>query len=78
MALDRSAMFPRAGPSTIVLDRRHRVAAVFLTALVETDLLPVVRRLAAEPECDHRSVDHVALCSSPEVACRGWVSSRPR
>ncbi|MFI5615454.1 TlpA family protein disulfide reductase [Amycolatopsis sp. NPDC051903] len=36
-------------PSTIVLDRRHRVAAIFLTALIASDLLPVVRRLAAEP-----------------------------
>jgi thiol-disulfide isomerase/thioredoxin len=36
-------------PSTIVLDRRHRVAAVFLTPVLDTDLLPVVQRLAAEP-----------------------------
>lgn len=36
-------------PSTIVLDREHRVAAVFLRELLATDLLPVVRRLAAEP-----------------------------
>ncbi len=36
-------------PSTLVLDRQHRVAAVFLTALAETDLLPVVQRLTAEP-----------------------------
>jgi thiol-disulfide isomerase/thioredoxin len=35
-------------PSTIVLDRRHRVAAVFLTPVLDTDLLPVVQRLAAE------------------------------
>lgn len=35
-------------PSTIVLDRQHRVAAVFLTALLETNLLPVVQRIAAE------------------------------
>ena len=35
-------------PSTIVLDRRHRVAAVFLTALLDTDLLPVVQRVAGE------------------------------
>jgi thiol-disulfide isomerase/thioredoxin len=42
--------FPRSVvPSTIVLDRRHRVAAVFLTALLESDLLPVVQRIAAEP-----------------------------
>jgi len=36
-------------PSTIVLDRQHRVAAVFLTALREADLRPVVARIAAEP-----------------------------
>lgn len=36
-------------PSTIVLDREHRVAAVFLRELLAEDLLPVVRRLAAEP-----------------------------
>lgn len=42
--------FPRSVvPSTIVLDRRHRVAAVFLTALRVSELLPVVQRIAAEP-----------------------------
>ncbi|MEC3974433.1 TlpA family protein disulfide reductase [Amycolatopsis sp. H20-H5] len=42
--------YPRSVvPSTIVLDRRHRVAAVFLVALIASDLLPVVRRVAAEP-----------------------------
>jgi len=35
-------------PSTLVLDRRHRVAAVFLRALLAEDLLPVVARVAAE------------------------------
>jgi len=41
--------YPRATvPSTIVLDRRHRVAAVYLRDLLATDLLPVVERLAAE------------------------------
>ncbi|WP_116041706.1 TlpA disulfide reductase family protein [Amycolatopsis palatopharyngis] len=35
-------------PSTIVLDRQHRVAAVFLRTLLASDLLPVVERLAAE------------------------------
>jgi thiol-disulfide isomerase/thioredoxin len=35
-------------PSTIVLDRQHRVAAVFLRELLADDLLPVVQRLAAE------------------------------
>jgi thiol-disulfide isomerase/thioredoxin len=36
-------------PSTLVLDRKHRVAAVFLQALLAEDLQPVVERVAAEP-----------------------------
>lgn len=36
-------------PSTIVLDKQHRVAAVFLRTLLASDLLPVVERLVAEP-----------------------------
>jgi len=41
--------FPRnTVPFTIVLDREHRVAAVFLTALRVSELLPVVQRVAAE------------------------------
>ncbi len=44
------AGYPRSVvPSTIVLDRQHRVAAVFLTAVRDTDLLTVVRRIATEP-----------------------------
>jgi thiol-disulfide isomerase/thioredoxin len=39
-------------PSTIVLDRGHRVAAVFLRALLAEDLEPVVRRLAVEATTD--------------------------
>jgi thiol-disulfide isomerase/thioredoxin len=35
-------------PSTVVLDRKHRVAAVFLQALLVEDLRPVVDRVAAE------------------------------
>lgn len=35
-------------PSTIVLDRQHRVAAVFLRELLADDLRPVVERLAGE------------------------------
>ncbi len=35
-------------PSTLVLDRQHRVAAVFLRELLAQDLQPVVQRLAAE------------------------------
>jgi hypothetical protein len=34
---------------SIVLDLRHRVAAVFLTALRVAELMPVVQRVAAEP-----------------------------
>jgi thiol-disulfide isomerase/thioredoxin len=42
--------YPRnAVPSTIVLDRSHRVAAVFLTAVLASELQPVVDRIAAEP-----------------------------
>jgi thiol-disulfide isomerase/thioredoxin len=36
-------------PSTLVLDRQHRVAAVFLRELLATDLQPVVQRIASEP-----------------------------
>ncbi len=35
-------------PSTLVLDRRHRVAAVFLRELLAQDLQPVVQRVAQE------------------------------
>ncbi|MGK3207724.1 redoxin domain-containing protein [Amycolatopsis sp. MEPSY49] len=35
-------------PSTIVLDKQHRVAAVFLRPVLAQDLLPVTQRLAAE------------------------------
>jgi thiol-disulfide isomerase/thioredoxin len=41
--------YPRSVvPSTIVLDKQHRVAAVFLRDLLASDLLPVVDRLVAE------------------------------
>ena len=36
-------------PLTIVLDRHHRVAAVFLHAVHVQDLQPVVQRIATEP-----------------------------
>lgn len=39
---------PNAIPSTIVLDRHHKVAAVFLRPLVRSELLPIVQRLARE------------------------------
>ncbi|WP_330233218.1 TlpA family protein disulfide reductase [Nocardia sp. NBC_00508] len=35
-------------PTTLVLDRQHRVAAVFLRSLLAEDLQPVVERLASE------------------------------
>jgi hypothetical protein len=35
-------------PTTIVLDRDHRVAAVFLKELLAEDLKPVVERVAQE------------------------------
>lgn len=35
-------------PSTVVLDRQHRVAAVFLRELLAQDLQPVVQRVARE------------------------------
>ena len=37
-------------PSTVVLDREHRVAAVFLRELLADDLRPVVERLAREKD----------------------------
>ncbi|MBW0103731.1 TlpA disulfide reductase family protein [Pseudonocardia sp. KRD291] len=42
--------FPRnTVPSTVVLDRQHRVAAVYLRSIRLSELLPVVQRVAAEP-----------------------------
>ncbi|MDD7967776.1 TlpA family protein disulfide reductase [Actinomycetospora lemnae] len=42
--------FPRnVVPSTIVLDREGRVAAVFLTAVLAADIEPTIRRIATEP-----------------------------
>ena len=35
-------------PSTLILDREHRVAAVFLQAMTAAQLLPAVQRIAAE------------------------------
>jgi len=39
-------------PSTLILDRRHRVAAVFLRELLAADLQPVVQRVAQEVPAD--------------------------
>ncbi|MFC4375829.1 TlpA disulfide reductase family protein [Nocardia halotolerans] len=35
-------------PTTLILDRQHRVAAVFLRSLLAEDLQPVVEQIAAE------------------------------
>lgn len=35
-------------PSTLILDRQHRVAGVFLRALLADDLTPVIERVASE------------------------------
>jgi thiol-disulfide isomerase/thioredoxin len=49
-ALARLSGYPRnTVPSTLVLDRQHRVAAVFLTAVRVPELMPLVQRLQAEP-----------------------------
>jgi len=41
--------YPRSGvPTTVVLDRQHRVAQIFLQPVLAADLLPIVQRLAAE------------------------------
>jgi thiol-disulfide isomerase/thioredoxin len=42
-------------PSTLVLDRRHRVAAVFLRELLAEDLQPVVVRVALEKDSEKDS-----------------------
>ena len=36
-------------PLTVVLDRQHRVAAVYLRRVRVAELIPLVQRLAAEP-----------------------------
>ncbi|NHD16494.1 MULTISPECIES: TlpA disulfide reductase family protein [unclassified Actinopolyspora] len=41
--------FPRSTtPATVVLDREHRVAAIYLTAITKEELLPKVRDIANE------------------------------
>lgn len=42
--------FPRSTtPATIVLDRQHRVAAIYMTQILESELLPEVQKIASEP-----------------------------
>jgi len=48
-SLLRLSGYPRnAVPSTIILDKQQRVAAVYLRSILAADVLPVVQRLAAE------------------------------
>jgi thiol-disulfide isomerase/thioredoxin len=48
--LARLSGYPRnTVPSTLVLDEQHRVAAVFLTVVRVPELIPLVKRLQAEP-----------------------------
>ena len=48
--------FPRnVVPSTIVLDRRGRVAAVFLTAVLASDIEPTIRRVAGDAPAPGRT-----------------------
>lgn len=43
--------FPRSAvPTTIVLDRQHRVAAVYLTQITAAELLPEIQKIAAEKD----------------------------
>ncbi len=72
-------------PSTIVLDREHRVAAVFLRELLAEDLQPVVQRLAAEPvSADMTGFAEIAAAGpvaggAGRVACSpGWCRSPRR
>ncbi|MFI9813136.1 TlpA disulfide reductase family protein [Saccharothrix variisporea] len=39
---------PNAVPSTFVLDKQHRVAAVFLVGVIASDITPIVKELSAE------------------------------
>lgn len=41
--------FPTSGiPSTLVLDRRHRVAQIWLHGVTADEIIPVIRQIAAE------------------------------
>lgn len=40
---------PTALPSTVIIDRRGRIAAVVTNSVFREDLTPLVRRIAAEP-----------------------------
>jgi thiol-disulfide isomerase/thioredoxin len=48
-ALDFAKVPPTATPSTLIVDRKGRIAALYTRALVREELEPAVRRVAAEP-----------------------------
>jgi thiol-disulfide isomerase/thioredoxin len=48
-ALDFAKVPPTAIPSTLIVDRSGRIAALYTRALVREDLEPAVRKVAAEP-----------------------------
>ena len=57
-------------PSTLVLDRQHRVAAVFLRELLADDLQPVVQRVAQEaPRARRRRAP--AMTGFTQIAAAG-------
>lgn len=60
--------FPRnVVPSTIVLDRQHRVAAIYLIAVLESDVRPVIERIAAEEPASASEVPKVPVSRGPSV-----------
>ena len=67
--------FPRSVvPATLVLDRRHRVAAVFLEQLSESELLPAVRRIAAGLHFDRSMSDRRVTPGSAAEPPADWYS----
>ncbi len=62
-------------PSTVVLDREHRVAAVFLRELLAEDLQPVVERLASESAGAPDKAWHVTLNEVGELMASGPVAA---
>ena len=64
-------------PSTVVLDRQHRVAAVFLRELLAEDLQPVVERLASEKPA-RMTLDRGRPADGHRAAAAGHVGQRAR
>lgn len=61
-------------PSTLVLDRQHRVAAVFLRELLASDLQPVVQKLTREPPPGLKNIGtagFVAMTGFAQTAAAG-------